>query len=149
MPIHECCNLNVVCCESDTTLATVAELMRRHHVGDVVVTETRGGATVPIGIVTDRDIVVETVAMQLDPNQYTAGDIMSAPVITVGAKDGLVETLRQMRESRVRRIPVVDDTGALAGIVTADDIVRLLAMELSLMTDVMGEQPDNEARLRP
>ncbi|HEY0843846.1 MAG TPA: CBS domain-containing protein [Noviherbaspirillum sp.] len=149
MPIHECCNLNIVCCESDTTLASVAELMRRHHVGDVVVTETRGDATVPIGIVTDRDIVVETVAMQLDPGQYTVGDIMSTPVITVSAKDGLVETLRQMRENRVRRIPVVDDTGALAGIVTADDIVRLLAMELSLMTDVMGEQPENEARLRP
>lgn len=149
MPIHECCNLNVVSCEQDATLASVAELMRRNHVGDVVVTETRGEARLPIGIVTDRDIVVETVAMQLDPGQYTAGDIMSAPVVTVKASDGLVETLRQMRENNVRRIPVVAEDGGLAGIVTADDIVRLLAMELSLMTETMGEQPEVEARLRP
>lgn len=148
MPINECCNLNVVCCDPDTTLPAVAELMRRHHVGDVVVTEPKGEQRVPVGIVTDRDIVVETVAMQLDPAAFTAGDIMTAPVVTVNEKDGLIETLRQMRENRVRRMPVVSDGGSLAGIVTADDIVRLLAMELSLMTETIAEQPELEARLR-
>lgn len=149
MPINECCNLNVVCCGPDAPLAAVAQLMRKNHVGDVIVTEMQGNDRVPVGIVTDRDIVVETVAMQLDPGQFTAGDIMTAPVVTVNANEGLIEALRQMRENRVRRMPVVANDGHLEGIVTADDIVRLLGMELSLVTETLGEQPGVEAKLRP
>lgn len=148
MPISECCNLNVVTCGLEDTLPVVAELMRKNHVGDVVVTEAKGDDRIPVGIVTDRDIIVETVAVQLDPSLFTAGDIMTSPIVTVNCNDGLVETLRLMRENKVRRMPVVDDYGNLDGIVTADDIIRLLAMELSLITEAIAEQPAREAKLR-
>ncbi|MGH8809936.1 MAG: CBS domain-containing protein, partial [Noviherbaspirillum sp.] len=103
---------------------------------------------IPIGIVTDRDIVIETVALDLDVKIFTASDIMNAPIVTVRTDDGLLETLRVMRDNKIRRMPVVTDAGTLFGIVTADDIVNLLAMELSLMTAAIVEQPARESRLR-
>lgn len=148
MPINECCNLNVVCCEADTSIPDVAALMRKHHVGDIIVTETQEGKRVPIGIVTDRDIVIETVAQQVDVSAFTAGDLMSAPIATVRENEGIVEALRVMRNHKVRRLPVVTDTGALTGIVTADDLIHLFAIELSMMTDAIMEQASTEARLR-
>lgn len=148
MAISECCNIGVVCCEANALIPEVAALMRKHHVGDVIVIENQERGRVPIGIVTDRDIVIETVAVQLDVEVFTASDIMNAPIVTVRAEDGLIETLRTMRDHKIRRVPVVTDTGALFGIVTADDIIRLLAMELSLMTAAIVEQPAREGKLR-
>lgn len=147
MSINECCNVAVVCCDSDTPLPVVAELMRKHHVGDVIVTERQGDERVPVGIVTDRDIIIETIAVKLDPELFTAGDIMTTPVVTVGQNEGLVQTLREMRHHKIRRMPVVTPAGTLYGIVTADDIMNLLVMELSLMTEAITEQPEVEARL--
>ncbi|MCC6069491.1 CBS domain-containing protein [Massilia sp. GCM10020059] len=148
MPVSECCNVDVVCCDADTAVTDVAGLMRKHHVGDVIVTEDQGGKKVPVGIVTDRDIVIETIALQVDVAAFTAGDLMSMPLATVPDEAGIVETLRMMRSHKVRRLPVVTSTGALFGIVTADDLINLLAMELSLMTDAIVDQPLREARLR-
>lgn len=148
MPISECCNIGVTCCEADTTISDVAALMRKHHVGDVVVIEDNEGKRVPIGIVTDRDIVIETIALKLEADAFTAGDLMSSPVVTVQENAGFVETLRLMRNHKVRRMPVVTATGALFGIVTADDIINLLTMELSMMADAIVEQPVREGRLR-
>ena len=148
MPIDECCNIGVVCCEANASIPEVAGLMRKHHVGDVIVIEKKDEQRVPIGIVTDRDIVIETIALQLDANVFLAGDIMSTPIITVREDEGLIETLHLMRTHKVRRMPVVTAAGTLFGIVTADDIVNLLAMELSLMTAAIVEQPIRESRLR-
>jgi CBS domain-containing protein len=148
MPISECSNIGVVTCEPDASISDVAALMRKHHVGDVVVVDDAAASRVPIGIVTDRDIVIETVALQVDVKVFTASDLMSSPLVTVGENDGLIETLRLMRNHKVRRMPVVTDAGTLYGIVTADDIVNLLAMELSLMTAAIVEQPAKEGRLR-
>ncbi|MGE5621627.1 MAG: CBS domain-containing protein [Bacillota bacterium] len=148
MPIKECCNIGVVCCEADAAVPQLAELMRKHHVGDVIVVEYREGRRIPVGIVTDRDIVIETVALQVDTGVFTAGDLMSSPVVTVQQEDGFIETLRLMRNNKIRRLPVVDAEGSLYGIVTADDIIRLLAMELSMMTTAIAEQPLREGRLR-
>lgn len=148
MPVSECCNVDVVCCGPDTAVTDVAALMRRHHVGDVIVTEEQGGKRVAVGIVTDRDIVIGTIALQIDVGALTAGDVMSMPLATVQDDAGIVETLRKMRKHKVRRLPVLAHDGALFGIVTADDLINLLAMELSMMTDAICAQPLREARLR-
>ena len=148
MPVSECCNVDVVCCAADTAVADVAGLMRKHHVGDVIVTEEQGGKRVAVGIVTDRDIVIETIALQVDVGSFTAGDLMSVPLATVPEQAGIVETLRMMRSHKVRRMPVVSSNGALFGIVTSDDLINLLAMELSMMTGAIVDQPLREARLR-
>ena len=148
MPISECCKLDVVCCDPELSLPDTAALMRKNHVGDVVVIELRAGVRVPIGIVTDRDIVMETMALQLDAALFTAGDIMNTPLVTVKENAGFVETLRLMRSNGIRRMPVVTESGTLYGIVTADDIVRTLALELSLVTEAMSGQASHERRLR-
>lgn len=148
MPINECCNTEVVCCDGDASLSDVAALMRKHHVGDVIVVQQTDAQRVPIGIVTDRDIVLETIALQVEAHAFTAGDLMSTPVVTVREDEGLIETLRLMRDHKVRRVPVVTAAGTLVGIVTADDIINLLAMELSMMTSAIVEQPEREGRLR-
>ena len=148
MPISECCKLDVVCCDPELSLPDTAALMRKNHVGDVVVIESHAGVRMPIGIVTDRDIVMETIALQLDAALFTAGDIMNTPLVTVKENAGLVETLRVMRSNAIRRMPVVTESGTLYGIVTADDIVSALAMELSLVTEVMLGQTAHERRMR-
>lgn len=148
MSIKECCNIAVVCCNADTSLQDVAALMRKHHVGDVVVVEDREGNRLPIGIVTDRDIVMETVSVQMDASVFTAGDIMTTPLVTVREEEDFIETLRLMRHHKIRRMPVVTQAGTLCGIVTADDIINLLSMELSLMTAAIIDQPMKESKLR-
>lgn len=148
MPINECCNADVVCCKPDASISEVAALMRKHHVGDVIVVEDKDEKRVPVGIVTDRDIVLETIALQLDTTAFTAGDLMSTPVVTVGADAGFVETLRLMRNHKLRRMPVVTDAGSLFGIVTADDVINLLTTELSMITDAIVDQSVMEGRLR-
>ncbi|MDB5729535.1 MAG: hypothetical protein JWQ00_2740 [Noviherbaspirillum sp.] len=148
MPISECSNIGVVCCEADSTVPAVAALMRKHHVGDVIVVEGAAENRMPLGIITDRDIVIEAVALDIDTSVLTAGDLMSAPLVTVAENAGLVETLRLMRNHKIRRMPVVTPSGSLYGIVTADDIMNLLAMEMSLMTAAIVEQPLREGRMR-
>jgi CBS domain-containing protein len=149
MPISECCTCDVVCCESDTPISDVAALMRKHHVGAVVVVvKKEGGKNIPVGIVTDRDIVLETVALQVDPGVFVAGDFMTTPAVTVQDDAGFVATLRLMRKHLMRRAVVVTPDGALSGIVSADDIVKLLSIELSLITGAIIEQPVLERRLR-
>jgi CBS domain-containing protein len=148
MAINECCNIGVVCCEAGTSISDVAALMRKHHVGDVIVVEDMEENRIPTGIVTDRDIVIETMALHVDADAFTAGELMSAPLVTVREDEGFVETLQLMRKHKVRRMPVVTAAGTLFGIVTADDIVNLLARELTMMTEAIVEQPLREGRLR-
>jgi CBS domain-containing protein len=147
MLVNECCNPEVVCCEPETVVQEVAALMRRHHVGSVVVVDPED-RRLPIGIVTDRDIVVETIAPELDVKTITAGDIMSTPVVTARDTEGLAETLQRMRNHKVRRIPVVTEGGALFGIVTVDDVIHLLARELQTITSAISGQQMLEAQMR-
>ncbi len=148
MPISECCNIGVVCCGPDASIPDIARLMRKHHVGDVVVVKQQGNGRFPIGIVTDRDIVIETIAEQVDMALLTAEDIMSAPLVTVQENESFAESLRLMRHHKIRRLPIVNQEGTLYGIVTADDIINLLTQELALITTTIAEQPVAEGQVR-
>lgn len=148
MPIGDCCKLDVICCDANASVAEVAGLMREHHVGDVIVVGMQTEARVPIGIVTDRDIVVEAVAPQVDLNMLTAGDIMNSPLMTVSEGAGFFETLQLMRSLKIRRLPVVREDGTLYGIITADDIVSLLSVELSMISRAIAKQPAVEEKVR-
>ena len=149
MPISECCNPGVVCCEAGIPIPQLAAMMRRHHVGDVVVVEnSEPERRLPLGIVTDRDIVIETLAVDLDVSVFTAGDIRSTPLVTVRDDAAFVDALRLMRDHKIRRLPVVDAGGILVGIVTVNDIISLLSTELQLATMAIAEQPLREGRLR-
>ena len=149
MSISEYCNLNVICCEADAPIAEVAMLMRKHHVGDVIVVDNQHeGARIAIGIITDRDILIETIALDVEAKLFTASDLMSSPVTTVQEDAKVTEALGIMRGKRIRRLPVVTRAGTLFGMVTIDDFVNLLAAELSIIAGLMVEQTITEGRLR-
>ena len=127
---------------------TLAERMRHTHVGDIVVVEYRNGEAVPVGLVTDRDLVVAVMASGEDADQFTAGQIMSRGLIVVSETDEIGVALDEMRRSGVRRLPVVDDSGRLTGIVALDDIVEYLASLLSGIAEVSKLQRMEEQRFR-
>lgn len=148
MPIGELCIRQVVVTARKTSVLEAAKLMRQHHVGDVVVTDDISGRCVPVGIVTDRDIVLEVLAQELDATSLTAGDIMTGDLITVRENDGVLQTIQLMRAKGARRAPVVDSQGVLVGIVSVDDFVELLAEELSQLAKLIAKEQKLEVELR-
>jgi CBS domain-containing protein len=141
--------MNVVTCDPEAPVAEVAALMRKHHVGDVVVvTSQTEGARIPMGILTDRDILIETVALDIEAKLFTASDLMTTPVTTVLEDADLSEALAIMRGKRVRRLPVVTRAGSLFGIIASDDVLNLISSELSMIAGLVVEQAVKEGRLR-
>lgn len=138
MPIAEFCVRNVVCASRDMSVVEAAALMRHRHVGDVVVIDQVGDRRVPVGIVTDRDIVVEVVAVGLDPNSIKLGDLVFETLTTIDERASYAETVRQMAIKGVRRMPVVDAAGGLVGIITLDDMLRQLAGPLAALSELAG-----------
>jgi predicted transcriptional regulator len=148
MAVGEICNRDVVIAEKALSVVEAAQLMRKHHVGDLVVVEDKGGQKHPVGIVTDRDIVVEVVAAGVNPDALKVGDIMGPEVATVRESEGLFEALRYMRDKGVRRMPVVDSTGVLIGILTLDDLLSLLAEEMTELAKLVSHERQREAAAR-
>lgn len=148
MAVGEICNREVVIAEKMLSVVDAAQLMRRHHVGDLVVVEEKDGRKHPVGIVTDRDIVVEVVAAGVNPDTLKVGDIMGPEVATVRESEGLFEALRYMRGKGVRRMPVVDREGGLVGILTLDDLLGLLAEEMTELAKLVSHERQREATAR-
>jgi len=144
MAIGELCCRDVVIAQTEETVQDASRLMREHHVGDVVVVEERDGKRVPVGIVTDRDVVVEIVALGLDPATLTIGDIMLPGLATLDESTGVFETIEFMRAKAVRRMPVVAADGGLVGIVTLDDLVALLAEEFYELSALLRKEQQKE-----
>ena len=148
MNVGEICNREVVFCYRGTPLAEAARLMREHHVGSLVVVVDRLSERVPVGIVTDRDLTVAVLAKGLDPRALTVGDGMSGELATAREQDGLADALRIMRGRGVRRLPVLTHSGALAGILTIDDLLELVAEELDDFVGIVGRERVRETRMR-
>jgi CBS domain-containing protein len=145
MPVGEYCNREVVITDKDTSIREAARLMREHHVGDLIVVEPRENQNIPLGIVTDRDLVVEVLATEVSPEAVSVGDIMSFELTTVREEESLWDALDCMRRAGVRRMPVVNENGGLAGIVTADDVLELLAEGLTDFVKIVKRERQREA----
>jgi CBS domain-containing protein len=126
MTVSDLMRTDVVTAVPDTPAKELAARMRDENVGSVVVEE--GGA--PVGIVTDRDLAVGPFLDGDDPAATPAEAVMTSDPATVAADTGVMELCDQMYGAGVRRMPVVDDDGSLAGIVTLDDLTVLLTTEL-------------------
>ncbi len=144
MSIGEFCTRTVVITEKDTSIVELAQLMRKNHVGDVVVVEKHVDRVLPVGIITDRDIVVELIAKEVDLESVTAADVMSTELITAKQKEGTWDTLQLMRSQGIRRLPVVNEEGFLEGILTVDDLIELLANELAILAKIAGRGQEFE-----
>ncbi len=148
MSVGQYCNRQTVTAERSTEISEIARMMRREHVGTVVVVERRDNVEYPVGIVTDRDLVIEVLAQSLAPETVTVGDIMSGDLVTARENDNFWHTLDRMSAKGVRRLPVVDEKGALVGILTVDDVLTALAVGLSDMTRLVQRELVNEAQKR-
>jgi CBS domain-containing protein len=135
-------------CGVNESASALAARMRQAHVGNLVVIEYRNGEAVPVGLVTDRDLVVTVLANKQDPERVTAGEIMSRGAVVANEGDEVSVALEQMRRSGVRRLPVVDETGKLTGIVAMDDVVEYLASMLVDVARVGRLQAIEEQRFR-
>jgi CBS domain-containing protein len=147
MALGHFCNREVVITEADSSLISAARLMREFHVGDLVVVEPVEDGNRPVGIITDRDMVVKVVAQDLEIHSLTVGDVMSFDLVTGREDEDVWDTLQRMREHGVRRIPVVDHRGMLVGIITSDDLVSLVAEELSDVVRVVRHEEVKEREL--
>jgi CBS domain-containing protein len=122
--------------------------MRKHHVGDLVVVDEPDRQPIPVGIVTDRDIVVSVIALGLDPASLLVGDIMSDDLLTTSEDDDVYETIERMRFRGIRRVPVVNGEGGLTGIVSVDDLLEFLAEEMGELSRIASHQQSREKRAR-
>ncbi len=120
-------------------LGSVARTMDEHNVGAVVVVENNR----PVGIVTDRDLALALAAHSATP-QTPVVRVMVSPVETIVQGDGVFQATQAMRERHVRRLAVVDENDELVGIVTLDDLLRLLSRELANLVEGIG--PELQAR---
>jgi CBS domain-containing protein len=146
--IGEICNKHVEYVTPETTVLRAAQLMRELHVGDLVIVDEDDGIRLPVGIVTDRDIVVAAVAGELDLRTLAVGDLSMYPLVTVGADLSVQEVVAEMHRAGVRRVPVVSSTGSLVGIVTFDDLVWHIAGTLFELAELPLRQRSAEKDLR-
>ena len=129
MQALELCQRKVVTVRRHEELGTAAWMMRERNVGCLVVVEPAGimGGERPVGTLTDRDIVTNVIVRDADPRELCVEDAMTRHPVTVLTTASIEDALQRMREGRVRRVPVVDERGRLAGILALDDIFEYLA----------------------
>ena len=133
--------------EPETPALVVAQLMRRHHIGALVVVDAQEKSR-PVGIVTDRDLVLELMAEGLDPAVFTAGDIMTVDLVLANPEMDAMDAVQLMKKHRLRRLVMTDDEGRLVGIVTMEDVLELLTRELANLAAGLAGARDREAAER-
>jgi CBS domain-containing protein len=123
MQVKDIMTSDPACCTPESSLTEVAKMMVDYDCGEIPVVENQE-ERVPIGVITDRDIVTRTIGAGIDPMDLTAADCMSMPVVTVTPETSFEECRRVLEEKQIRRVPVVDKTGACCGIVALADITK-------------------------
>ena len=148
MLLKDLCTPDVVTCAADNSALHAARLMRQQHVGDVIVVDGEGSDESPLGVVTDRDIVVEVLGKDLDPARVTLRELMKRPAVIASSSEDVTQAVERMKAHGVRRIPVVDGHSRLAGILCLDDLLKRLAADAAGLADIVVREQDREHRTR-
>jgi CBS domain-containing protein len=144
MPIGDYCEKPAATVGGAETVRTAAQRMAQEGLGSLaVVVDGR-----PVGIVTDRDLVLETLGNRLDPGSVSVEEIASRPLVSIDQNAPVREAVRMIRRHAIRRLPVVDEEGELVGIVAADDLLSLAAAELGGLAVAVRSQSPSAARSR-
>lgn len=148
--IGQICRRPVVTVRASDDLVAAAQQMREHHVGYLIVAELEPASRRlrPVGVITDRDIVVAVVAKDVEPGILAVGDVMTADPVVVRDDASLSTVIAEMRAIGVRRMPVVDAEGMLVGVVSLDDILEMLAEELGNIAGSIRHGQRLESTLR-
>jgi CBS domain-containing protein len=148
MTAGEYCNRDVVIIEKTGSIREAIKLMRDNHVGDVVVVEGDESASIPLGILTDRDIVIEILAKDIDLDAVNIGDVMSDQLVTVNNEAKLLDAIKLMRIKGVRRLPVVNEQSELQGILSVDDLLELVVEQLTDIVSLVSNEITHEISSR-
>ncbi len=127
MSVGEICNREVVIIRAGESVPEAARLMREYHVGDLVVVSEERGRRIPVGILSD---------------------LMSTDLVTAREADSAFDTIKRMRKHGVRRLPVLDEAGALVGILAVDDLIDLVAEQLDDHVALVGNELRHERERR-
>lgn len=151
MRVSEICSRNVSQVRRDVSVLEAARRMREEHVGDLIVVEDHKGSTIPVGVLTDRDVVVGILAKDGDHvRTLDVGDVVEEGALVSATEDeDVAPVLKRMRSFGVRRLPVVDELGALSGVLSIDDVIAALADELAEVAALVSRQAHRESVRRP
>lgn len=141
MHVGKICTKETIAVEPGDPLSRVAQQMRENHVGAVVVHEDGR----PVGIVTDRDITLRAGGRREVVADLPVREVMTKHVVTCAPEEDVLEVLDRMREHGIRRMPVVNDAGLLAGMVTLDDILLHVARSMRHVAEVVLAELSHEA----
>jgi len=148
MKVGDVCNRLVIFVTEDEAVQRAAELMRKYHVGTLIVTEYGDEDRHPIGVVTDRDIVVGVIAKGIEPEEVKVGDIMSENPLVANEEDDITAALDAMRDHGVRRVPVRDAGSKLIGVLALDDLLQYIANCMNDVAVIVGTQRHHESKVR-
>lgn len=148
MKIEQYCRRGVVAVSAQDDIGVAAGLMREKHVGFLIVHQEGAPLRKPIGVLTDRDIVLQVTARDIDPHTVTVGDVMTREPLIAREEDELGDLVQAMRQSGLRRVPVVDSRGALTGIMALDDVIDLIAGLLGEVASSINSERRQEWRTR-
>ncbi|WJG09178.1 CBS domain-containing protein [Aliiglaciecola sp. LCG003] len=148
MRVGDICEKRFIYASQSESLLNVAKLMRTQHVGSVIIIDGTDGKIKPVGIITDRDLVVEVLAANIDAATLTALDIVSSDLVSISESEELRDALNHLRYFGVRRAPVVDHEGHLVGIFSIDDSLPILSEEFSEIVKLMSNELSNEINQR-
>lgn len=151
MDIGTICNRNVITVREADELTLAARLMREKHIGYLIVVKPSltDGTVSPVGVITDRDIVVAVVAKEADPRSLKVGEVMTRQPAVVEEGTSVGTALQLMRRIGVRRLPVIGRGGMLVGVLSLDDVLDTLAGELMDIAGSIRHEIKLEDALRP
>lgn len=149
MKVGEYCKRGVSALDVKADLVEAAQAMRDDHVGFLVVFDKGDDLRKPVGVLTDRDIVLQITAREVNPRTVTVGDVMTCKPLIAAETDELDELLQAMRMAGIRRVPVVDSRGALTGIIAIDDVIGVMNRMLGDISGAIRHEQRHEWRTRP
>src|SRR5512135_131176 len=148
MRISDICTRDAVHIHAAASVRDAAEMMRTHHVGALVVVDQPNGERIPVGMITDRDIVVSVVAAGVDPLSLAVGDVMTRLPATCSEDEDVFEAIETMCDRGVRRLPVVNAKGGLAGMLSTDDVFGALSTHARELSHALTREQVREIQLR-
>jgi CBS domain-containing protein len=147
MEVGAVCQRLVFVIRGSDEVTRAAQLMREKHVGYLVVVELNPLAR-PVGVLTDRDIVVGVVAREVDPKAVRVGDIMTVNPVMARESDSVEAALQKMRDFGVRRLPIVNYRRELVGILAMDDVLKVIAGNVQQVVNLIGNERQIEGVTR-
>jgi CBS domain-containing protein len=137
---------NVVCLNPNDTIADAAKLMLENHIGNIVVTDDKDGKNIPVGIITDRDIVLCSTAKDLMPSTQMVKEVMTKNIETAGDHNDINDLVDLMVSRGISRLPIVDSFGELKGILTSKRIFQYFSRGLCELSSLSEKQQVREEK---